>query len=816
MANPLEGIYNVTLYQGVPFVQDDNFILDYQGTTYSDSIIAHLEGVQIIGRWLNTKVIKIDKEIELKLPVNTTPDVNISGLKLYRPMTSSIDGQGFYVDIWAGSQESGVIHYFVTKFEWLSNYGIKLHLSMDVLNTFKLGKHYKLTNRTRITRKHKDRFTVTSTTGTSRELSAVVDLYPENLNITKCNDKKYTVDITEANSIKWFLVYKSSGGDVEQPISAYLYPSKRITVRKLATPGMSAKSFNNWTSLGFTAGTFPKGNFSLLITYDDNYSVTCTSDDGKQYTLGEGSLVQITCPLNEGINSEMIVSYRYSKRGADGKISTSEIMETVILNNDKGTVAIGPVQQIRFYKPTLQMVTDNGLWQLNPSPNNYMNAFTAFYYDDAPFNAQWFNTIDSELLSIDELDRNDANISTIIALPLPPTLSLTQVASSDGYYLITNTGVNDVLIGGNGLLKLKNSADIGKIDYDLKSTAYIYSHNDTTDTDFDNILYVNSTRTINLLTARTEDRLPGMDDLGVFSDPKFLNSEFSYCKFYYDAFSYIISPERYTSMETLLNDIANISFKVTSTMNSKFLFKFTTPDLLQVEDFEGYLVTSRNNELAIFSDAYYNYLKTGYNYDIKNKELAFKIGVTETVMQAGKSVASTAIGLATFNPTSVAIGLEQGLSAINQGIKTGLEQEKLQNQINRKIAESTYQATNVIGSDDYDLMKEYAGNNLKFAFYRPYDIVIDYISDYFHYYGYACNVIQSFDLESDVVNSRFWFNFIQAEIEFEFCLMSNEMKADLVSRYASGVTFLHGYNSQGLVQFDFSQTHENYEVSVLQ
>ena len=815
MASPLEGIYNIHMYQGVPFTQDDNFILDYRQTSYSDSIIAHLDGVQLIGRWLNTKVVKIDKEIELKLPVNTTAG-DISGLKLYRPITSSIDGQGFYVDIWAGSQESGVIHYFVTKFEWLSNYGIKLHLSMDVLNTFKLGKHYKLTNRTRITRKHKDRFTVASTTGTTRELSAVVDLYPEDLSITKCNDKKYTVDITEANEVKWFLVYQSSGGDVEQPVSAYLYPSKRITVRKVTASGMVGKAFNNWTSLGFTEGTFPEGNFSLLITYDDNYLATCISDSGESYTLGEGSLIQITCPLNEGINSEMVVSYRYSKRGADGNINTSETMESIILNNDKGSVTIGNVQQIRFFKPTLQMVTDNGLWQLNPAPDNYMRAFTAFYYDDAPFDTEWFSTITNEIPSIDDLDRNNANISTIIALPLPPSLTLTTSPTLSGLYIISNNGINDVLIGGDGLLKLKNSVNIEKVDYDLKDIAHIYSHNDSVDTDFDQILYVNSTRTINLLTARTENRLSGMSDSGVFSDPKFLNSEFSYCKFYYDAFSYIISPERYTSMESLLDSIRYISFKVTSTMNSKFLFKFTTPDLLQTEDFEGYLMTSRNNELAIFSDAYYNYLKTGYNYDVKNKELAYKIGVTETVMQAGKSISSTAIGVATFNPTSVAIGLEQGLSAINQGIKTGLEQEKLQNQINRKIAESTYQATSVIGSDDYDLMKEYAGNNLRFAFYRPYDIVIDYISDYFHYYGYACNVIQSFDLESDVVYSRYWFNFIQAEIEFEFCLMSNEMKNDLISRYANGVTFLHGYDSGQVVKFDFSQTYENYELSVLQ
>ena len=367
------------------------------------------------------------------------------------------------------------------------------------------------------------------------------------------------------------------------------------------------------------------------------------------------------------------------------------------------------------------------------------------------------------------------------------------------------------------MLRLKNPDDIKAVDFNLESNINFEANNEL-DTTFTNIYYVNTEKRINTSNIKEATRPEAFDSVGVFSDPKFLNSDICYGKFYYDTFGYIIKPEFYSRLNDLMNGISDVTYKITSTVNSKFLFKFTSPNDIQIEDYEGYTIVSRNNELPIYSDTYYNYIKTGYNYDMKNKQLSAEYNNITAGASMIKGLGSVAVGAASGRrgASSIAVGIEQLVSAGATLMQNEVEQQKIQNSINQKIAESKYQSTSVIGGDDYDLMNEYCENSLRFSFYMPYPFVLDKISNIFHYYGYACNDIESFNLNSECVYSRYHFNFIQADIEFEYCLMSSEMKEDLVNRFKNGVTFLHGYDATGgAVEFDFTQQYENYELSIV-
>jgi hypothetical protein len=70
------------------------------------------------------------------------------------------------------------------------------------------------------------------------------------------------------------------------------------------------------------------------------------------------------------------------------------------------------------------------------------------------------------------------------------------------------------------------------------------------------------------------------------------------------------------------------------------------------------LLSSRNNEMTIFSNAYLNYLKTGYNYDKKSRaiESASRWGGV-VISAAGAAVSAVAGGpIGALGAVSLGIG----------------------------------------------------------------------------------------------------------------------------------------------------------------
>ena len=121
------------LYKDTKIKQDKNFMFD--------DIEDYLSNYEY--KIFEVQYQKQEREIFLKLVLE---QIYANSLKQNSYNYAVIDNQG---------EESS--YYFISDITWTAYNTCKLHLTLDLLNTFKLGKHYELTDKTRVYREHKDR-----------------------------------------------------------------------------------------------------------------------------------------------------------------------------------------------------------------------------------------------------------------------------------------------------------------------------------------------------------------------------------------------------------------------------------------------------------------------------------------------------------------------------------------------------------------------------------------------------------------------------------------------------------------------------------
>ena len=125
------------------------------------------------------------------------------------------------------------------------------------------------------------------------------------------------------------------------------------------------------------------------------------------------------------------------------------------------------------------------------------------------------------------------------------------------------------------------------------------------------------------------------------------------------------------------------------------------------------------------------------------------------------------------------------------------------------LANKQSQASGIEGSSNVDLFTQYSdGGKLEYNIYGLRQEDKENIARVFYYTGYAHPVqeIPNFD-------SRTWFNFVQCDAVFddEATTIYNQYIDDIKNRFAIGVTVYHRNNNT----YDFNQTKENWEVSIL-
>ena len=246
-------------------------------------------------------------------------------------------------------------------------------------------------------------------------------------------------------------------------------------------------------------------------------------------------------------------------------------------------------------------------------------------------------------------------------------------------------------------------------------------------------------------------------------------------------------------------------FKMTSTINSKMLFAFPQYDCgdMQLEDYNTIVSASRNNEMTLFNYPYINYIRGGYNYDIKNKNRSNFLSFLGVGMSGLGTLASFMTGGALTPMMAVGFG-----TSMANAIGGAMGREE---QLEARLKQLELQSASVRGSDDVDLYTYYSNNRAKLVHYGVDDITRNKLFDLFYYYGYIANYYGIPQLKT-----RQKFNYIEADIDFinTSGKISGEMKDDIIARYATGLTFIHVYLKSGVKKWDVEQVYENWETSL--
>ena len=753
-----------------------------------------------------------------------------------------------YVSI---QNDGELIHYyFVKSAEWRSKTCVRLELVMDVLNTFEEGKDYTFKANTRITREHKDRIartplelniTLGDNEGGAGSVVAgdnitlyveingdwqlicsgkVSYLSEEYLSFVVSSNEKYKDILNAINSgishAELFQVSKNNENYFEQYFDNldiyYKFERKIDTINENINPVLQcgdadgklfeddmpldddwyllyrnqeepSDSLVNPVECFLIPGT-PKETDSAIITegklipswLDEGKWYIFNVKSGDSYTLSNGVSVSYggtgtydRLLISKAGNKICVVHYSANDSGAN-----SFLIDWQYDDIDYISITGLPVQYgVHDTFPTISYSNMGGA-----TPNDFDN--TEGY---------------SQLDSIDDLDKTDAKNIKLIKLPYCPfdledEEGVLQIAGSDEWelYSLEQSG------GGIGhFLHLINLNTKLERNLPIDSQINPFSNFDISDTD---------------------ELTPSINDLretDLELESKLFHSEFYSPQLVYDSFAFKFDLEK-TQQDWYYesdNNELSINFFMTRTINSKFMFEMSSYKLaLSESNYSKYLPIARNNEEVLYNVPYINYIRSGYNYDIKNKNTT----LASNVAGLGLSAASIGVSLALPSVPLKIAGIVASIVSMAMSVKnTIVSSINNENSIRQKIDQYKNQASSVAGSDDVDLMSEYAKNRLKYLEYKPSPKMEALLKELFFYAGY-----NSGRMGLPNHNTRVNFDYLECDASLE-CLasMPSECVDELVNAMKSGITYLHK-TSRVSDKWDFEQKYENWEKSVLE
>lgn len=601
-----------------------------------------------------------------------------------------------------------------------------------------------------------------------------IDFYSENISPLLYKTKEDLI-LQEINT-SWNLIYQNKEGEYNpsqkaEPIECYLLPDMPLTISYTGSP---AASFG---TSSFNANTFNIITASYLDGYEvppqrvDSQSKSLILEvNGEQYKIYDkwayygDDFLRFEKYVVEIENVGASLTFRYYKfvgTNANGGFRPSKGLIKEIFSVSTIKILNCP-EEIDVFEASTPLSN----W--TPAESNKTISFASSQTGD--------------LKALFEFDRTDAKLIKIIKLPYIPT-------SYKYENNILEFSSDWVYNAGSSILKLQ----------DL-NTQFNYTFNSD----------INPFEELEPLTDTSF--IAGRDRNDYF-ESKIFNSEFYYNKFVYDSFGFIFRLEC-INLEEFLKIYENtfkINFITTTTINSKFAFIF--PDYIlkySVEDYDNVLTVARNNEVSIYNSQYLNYIRTGYNYDLKALERSKRLtnlGVASSIVGGATG---SAIALATGSISTKISSVVGTASSITTSIINGIESIKSQEEnIERRLLQSQNQATSISGSDDLDLMVAYTGNKAKLCKYEISERMKNALYDLFYYTGYAEN-----STKIPNVNTRLYFNYLSCELEF----MENTSKnipefaiTRIKELYKGGITFLHKVNGS----WNFEQDKENFEVSLM-
>lgn len=586
----------------------------------------------------------------------------------------------------------------------------------------------------------------------------IVDYLSEGIEPQLYKKTEHTVEQFDNQS--WNLVYKANAATLDPSLYSQTYGVDVFLVPDNPTPVI----YNNLSGATKTAADFSTGNYTYFRTKTGSLvylsaRLTDTSDNTRDIDLVNSEIYAGTTDYFDSYiysDGTTLTLYRYyAHLSSYSLVLTIRNIKQIEFLNGPDTVPIGVMSYIPTARPDESVLTST----LTLGAYSYQNT-----------------------LGVQEIGLTDPKLMKVIKLPFPPS---------------SGTFVDEYV----EFPEWKYSEEDGMYKGEVTGNAYINRMETVTRSPLWSLAGASGPQPSDVANKK----LSWTKDY----ETKLLHSDFYQPKFVYDSFTFLFELEtvdRKAWREIDTPELLHLDFVVTSTVNSRFLFRF--PDYVldkSQSDYDNVLTVSRNNEVTIYSNQYLDYLRNGYNYDVKNKNRQQAMAALNIV---GTSTSAVDYGTgykygelehpgATLFGTAVgAIGkITSNIMAINQAEEA----------MERKKRTLVNQATSVSGSDDIDLLVAYSNNQAKVVYYRPSELMENALATLFHYCGY---ISERRGVPNE--NTRYWFDYCQADIEF-----INEKHApawaldEIKMRYSLGLTILHNHSSE----WDINQEYENWEVS---
>lgn len=293
-------------------------------------------------------------------------------------------------------------------------------------------------------------------------------------------------------------------------------------------------------------------------------------------------------------------------------------------------------------------------------------------------------------------------------------------------------------------------------------------------------------------------------------ESKLFHSDYYFHKLAFDSDSIMVELQKINNSNI---DIDNnvINGLVSNTLNSAFVFKLNqyidTSGVTFSEDYQNVLISQKNNQMTLVTDAYIDYLRNGYNYDKKINEMDSASDIKNLVLNGLQFGAGLALAPATGGLSAIS-AITGGVGLVNGFINLAENQERRNIAMEQKLIQLKNQSVNVRGNSPIDISEFYSKNRLIDFEYSIRERTKDVLFNLFYYCGYTQSRygVPKF-------NQRARFDFIQCEAVFKNVYrISQEIIDELIICYTNGVFYLHYVDS---FENMFNFKYENWENSLL-
>lgn len=748
----------------IPFNFDDNYILEGDAIEYFNSKVGFtFDKVQMS---------KFENKLKYVLRLNDNFNAQFNQIS----MSLSYNDSSTYLKLFnyaifrvgsnyskvGGSQEIsyGYFLYFVEGVKWKSPQTIELELKMDVLNTLyianKRGINYTLYNHI-FDFGDKSNIKRYHKKRIKNELGTLnyplIDKLSEGIQVPLYKKEDVILKEYDRDEFNYYLVYKNSLDDSSDTSNVV---DCFLTYGELGNPHSHNVLVSGSSQRRFTANNV--GNLYIYLISPFTFTIY---DEITQQT----QVINMTGNLG------------YCEISAIGNVLR---IRTDLLGQDTNTTFYISAymefsSDVIYYYSSSLLVHPPRRSDIEALPNSILTPTDSYL----PWN------------DINKLNRTDSKLIKILKIPYVPTEDI-EFHSGSNYFTYANTVWR--YDADSKMLKL---IDLNKR---FKSTIA---------KPLDSWMDVSLTSIISQTKSPTALR-------DIQNEYKLYHSDFRYSKLNYDSFNLIIYNELLDSL--YLTASSYLDFYVSTTINSRFIFKIRED--IYTESYTDYpttLTVARNNELGLYNSSYINYIRNGFNYDVKNKNrnvaVQYGLGAVQILGAVGSAISSTYTG-----GFGVASAISLGTSSIatlTHAINSQISQET---QIQQKLESLKAQANEVESSDDVDLLDVYNENRLHRMRYSISDEMKQLLFNLFHYTGYKANEINSIE---NYINTRYWFNFIQCDLHL--INVSKQIPIDIIeefkAKFNDGITIFHRHINITDVSVDngynIKQNLENWDTELV-